>query len=226
MSYNDEIYAKTKKYQKIYGFGIGTGSHDTWNNESDAFKHTFMQADLALKCNAGMSKLAGDYHEAKGRKNGQDPREENMDRWNNSEGRKIAQKIAKEIGNEALIKIYVFSGKLDDMIAEEVMKKMRKGDLITNPFTDKRSHQKRQNGSQTGYAADIPEGKVFVAEEIGKMSTKEFIQNEKAIDKQLSSMGIPLEFEADEAVQNGTMIWVDSYTRDDGTEVSGYYRRR
>ena len=26
--YNDEIYAKTKKYQKIYGFEIGTGEHD------------------------------------------------------------------------------------------------------------------------------------------------------------------------------------------------------
>ena len=42
--YNNEVYAKTKKYQKIYGFEIGTGEHDTWNNEADAFKHAFMQA--------------------------------------------------------------------------------------------------------------------------------------------------------------------------------------
>lgn len=34
--YNNEIYAKTKKYQKIYGFEIGKGEHDTWNNEADA----------------------------------------------------------------------------------------------------------------------------------------------------------------------------------------------
>ena len=34
--YNNEIYAKTKKYQKIYGFEIGTGSHDAWNNKADA----------------------------------------------------------------------------------------------------------------------------------------------------------------------------------------------
>ena len=46
--YNNEIYAKTKKYQKIYGFEIGKGEHDTWNNEADAFKHTFMQADLHI----------------------------------------------------------------------------------------------------------------------------------------------------------------------------------
>lgn len=69
--YNDEIYAKTKKYQKIYGFEIGTGSHDAWNNEADAFKHTFMQADLSLKLNVGLSKLAGDYHELEGELNHQ-----------------------------------------------------------------------------------------------------------------------------------------------------------
>ena len=46
--YNNEIYAKTKKYQKIYDFEIGKGEHDTWNNEADAFKHTFMQADLHI----------------------------------------------------------------------------------------------------------------------------------------------------------------------------------
>ena len=27
-----------KHYQKQYKFEIGTGEHDTWNNESDAFK--------------------------------------------------------------------------------------------------------------------------------------------------------------------------------------------
>ncbi len=64
--YNNEIYAKTKKYQKIYGFEIGTGAHDAWNNEADAFKHTFMQADLALKSIVGLSKFAGDFHEWQG----------------------------------------------------------------------------------------------------------------------------------------------------------------
>ena len=35
--YNNEIYSKTKKYQKIYGFEIGTGEHDAWNNKFDVF---------------------------------------------------------------------------------------------------------------------------------------------------------------------------------------------
>ena len=35
--YNNELYAKTKKYQKIYGFEIGTDEHDTQNNDVDVF---------------------------------------------------------------------------------------------------------------------------------------------------------------------------------------------
>ncbi|OLA94579.1 MAG: hypothetical protein BHW64_03120 [Candidatus Melainabacteria bacterium LEY3_CP_29_8] len=62
--YSSEIYAKAKKYQKQYGFKIGSGKHDTWNNEADAFKHAFMQADLALKTTIGLSKIAGDVSTA------------------------------------------------------------------------------------------------------------------------------------------------------------------
>ncbi len=139
-SYNNYIYKQTKKYQKKYGFEIGKGSHDAWNNESDAFKHTFMSADMALKTNVGISKYKGDEHEIEGRNNmGQSAGEENMDRWNNAEGRKIAQKIAKEIKNPFVLKSYALSGRLEDRIAEEVMKKMRKGDLITHP-NDKRKY--------------------------------------------------------------------------------------
>ena len=32
--------------------------------------------------------------------------------------------------------------------------------------------------------------------------------------------------EADEKVKTGDLIWVNSYTRDDGTKVCGYYRRK
>ena len=93
---------KQKKYQKKYGFEIGKGSHDAWNNEADAFKHTFMSADMALKTNVGISKYKGDEHEIEGRNNmGQSAGEENMDRWNNAEGRKIAQKMADKLKESA-----------------------------------------------------------------------------------------------------------------------------
>lgn len=32
--------------------------------------------------------------------------------------------------------------------------------------------------------------------------------------------------EADEKVKTGDLIWVNLYTRDDGTKVCGYYRRK
>lgn len=88
--YSAEIYAKTKRYQKKYGFGIGQGEHDTWNNESDAFKHTFGAADIAIKTTLGISKGITDFHEFQQRNN--PPHEENMDKWNNSVGRKIKVK--------------------------------------------------------------------------------------------------------------------------------------
>ena len=64
--FNNEIYAKTKKYQQIYGFEIGTGDKDTWNNEADAFKHTFMQAQLAVQYNSAAADIAGNIHEWQG----------------------------------------------------------------------------------------------------------------------------------------------------------------
>ncbi len=131
--YSAEIYAKTKKYQKIYGFKIDKGEHDTWNNESDAFKHTFGSVDMALKGGAHLSKYIGDKHEKDGRTNmGQSAGEENMDKWNNKIGRDIEREIRKEY-NPVQIIYYINTGKMDDIIAEKVVQRMRKGDLITHP---------------------------------------------------------------------------------------------
>lgn len=138
--YNNEIYAKTKKYQKIYGFEIGTGAHDAWNNEADAFKHTFMQADLALKSTVGLSKLAGDIHEWQGDKNNHQPEgEKNMDLWNNEVGREISKEIRREYNPIEVIK-HINSGKMDDIIADKIIKRMRKGELITHP-SDSRKYR-------------------------------------------------------------------------------------
>ena len=130
--YNDEIYAKTKKYQKIYGFEIGTGEHDAWNNEADAFKHTFMQADLALKSFVGASKMFGDFHEWQGDMSNQPKAEKNMDLWNNEIGREISKEIRREYNPIEVIK-HINSGKMDDIIADKIMSRMRKGELITHP---------------------------------------------------------------------------------------------
>ena len=221
--YNNEIYSKTKKYQKIYGFEIGAGEHDTWNNEADAFKHAFMQAFLTIKYGKTMGLIGGYLHERNGNKYySQSKGEENMDKWNNAQGREIAKEIINEY-NPTLIKMYKNSGRLDDLIAKKVMERMRAGKLITHP-SDKRKY--------TGFAANIedeayiPDGKIFTAEEIGKLSTEDFQKFEKYIDKQLKEFGIPRENQAKDMLSNGYLIWVDDYTRQDGTPVKGYYRRK
>jgi len=94
---------------------------------------------------------------------------------------------------------------------------MKLGKLIPSP-EDKRKY--------TGFATDIPDSKIFTAEEIGNLSTDEFSNYENYINNQLKIYGIPRNIEAEEKVKGGDLIYVNSYTRDDGTEVSGYYRRK
>ena len=98
-----------------------------------------MQADLALKYTIGLSKLAGDYHEFQGELNHQPEGEKNMDLWNNKIGREIAKEIKKKYNPVGVIQL-INSGQMDDIIAEKIMQRMRKGELITNP-TDKRKYR-------------------------------------------------------------------------------------
>jgi len=103
------------------------------------------------------------------------------------------------------------------------MERMRAGKLITHP-SDKRKY--------TGFAAniedefDLPQGKIFTAEEIGKLSTDNFQKFENYIYKQLNEFGIPREYQARNMVSNGDLIWINDYKRNDGTPVKGYYRRK
>jgi len=56
------------------------------------------------------------------------------------------------------------------------------------------------------------------------MSTKEYEIIEKEINTQMNEIGIPTKNEIDAARQKGETIYVKAYTRQDGTEVKGYYR--
>ncbi len=142
--YGDEIYNKLGPYQKKYGFEMGTGSHATWNNEADAFKHAFMQADLARKWGDFIAEQAGNFHEREGNKfMGQSKGEENMDKWNNQQGREIAKEIKEEyLRNMPKNNLFQERPKQnwDDLIAKKVMERMREGKLITNP-NDKRQYK-------------------------------------------------------------------------------------
>lgn len=68
--------------------------------------------------------------------------------------------------------------------------------------------------------------RIITNEEIKQMSNEEFSQNENFINQQLMAGNIMTEMQAKEQLKAGNLIWVNSYTRADGTEVKGYYRRK
>lgn len=135
--FNDRMNRITSKYQRIYQFEVSKDKpgHSTWNNEADAFKHTFGSALMAFELGNFGSIAGGIIHEFQTQNNPKD--EWNMDSWNNYQGRKIAEEIKKEYGEK---NFRSFSQtKQEDIIAKKVMDKMKNGSLITHP-NDKREY--------------------------------------------------------------------------------------
>ena len=73
---------------------------------------------------------------------------------------------------------------------------------------------------------DIDTNRVFKNEEIGQMSPDEFSRLENFINQQIAEGKVMPEAQAKKQVQTGDLIYVNSYTRSDGTEVKGYYRSK
>ena len=204
--YGNWVLDDTAKYQKNYEFDMGKGEHATWNNEADAFKHTFMQAQLSLMFGKFVAEQLGNKHERDGNnKMGQSKSEENMDLWNNQQGREIAKEIIREYGAMQ----FPFSQKTKDIIAQKVMEKMKNGDLITDP-KDKRRYEETKNGKPTGGAASL---EAFSRQQIGAMSPEEFKKNESLIDEQMANGMIIDESGAYEKVKV-------EYTREDIAKMS------
>lgn len=246
-NYNNEIVKKSMKYQKKYNFELNPKQgHEFWNNEADAFKHTFLSADLYFKYGEIGSIFGGIKHEWKTPNNPQG--EWNMDSWNNNQGREIAKEIEKEYGNNFM---KLPQEQRDGIIASKVIVRMRNGELITNP-NDKRKYNryveqlfnnsKKIKENSTGFATPINnvyskflnytntvsgDNRIYTREDIGNMTVDEFAQNEQAIMSQLRRIGIPTNGDMElEAMTNGNVIYVHEYIRLDGTRVRGYYRSK
>lgn len=73
---------------------------------------------------------------------------------------------------------------------------------------------------------DIDTNRIFTNEEIGQMSTDEYSRLESFINQQVAAGKVMPEAQAKQQVQAGNLIYVNSYTRSDGTEVKGYYRSK
>lgn len=157
----------TKKYHKQYGFDSKEGEHEfsTHNNEADAFKHTYMQALIALRSGEDTARYLGDMHENDGAVRNQPSGEENMDLWNNNQGREIADEIKKNYS------MNFWTEKAEDIIAEKVMERMRAGKLITNP-NDKRHYVSKYSDKPKLNAVSITKNIVSAA--VPKSASQKF----------------------------------------------------
>ena len=90
------------------------------------------------------------------------------------------------------------------------------------------TNQPQQQSGLFGYTNPLTgSNHIYTCDEIGAMSIDEYAQNEKAIHAQLNKIGIPTNGDLQrEAMTGGGVVYVNSYTRSDGTEVKGYYRSR
>lgn len=128
--FTDIMLRDTAKFQEKYGFEVGSNG-SAHNNESDAFRHAYMQAYLTLRLGEIPAKILGKYHEIDGNmRNNQDRAEETMDLHNNSVGREIGNELKKEHKNE---KINPDSTEIKEIIAKKVAERMQAGKLILDP---------------------------------------------------------------------------------------------
>ncbi len=90
------------------------------------------------------------------------------------------------------------------------------------------TNQPQQQSGLFGYTNPLTgSNHIYTRDEIGAMSIDEYAQNEKAIHAQLNKIGIPTNGDLQrEAMTGGGVVYVNSYTRSDGTKVKGYYRSR
>ena len=72
--FTKEMLNDTLKYQKKYGFDIGQ-KNVAWNNEADAFRHTYMQSIIANRYGSIPAKTVSSGHEFIEKIKGQDQRE-------------------------------------------------------------------------------------------------------------------------------------------------------
>ena len=201
----------TKKYElKLNEKGLAIDC------EADAFIHAYMQWYLAYKFGDSVAKYFGDLHE-----HGNNPdirRDTNMDLWNNQIGREIANEMHIELrGNFDILP----DGYVSEIAEKKIVDKIRNGELITNP-NDKRNYKnmelERLKHEDKIYSKEEYES--LIGEEKDE-ATKNFI--DYVIDHDWK---IPRKADLEKQVKSGELIYVDNYTRSDGTKVSGYYRRR
>lgn len=123
--YVKHLDKQVEKYWNIYHFNMDP-NHTSHNNEGDAFKHTFMAAELTLLLGENLSRKICILQEDSNPHN--PPAEREMDLHNDE----VGIQIGKEVDEETFSIIELFKSKDLDLIAERIMDEMRAGNLITH----------------------------------------------------------------------------------------------
>lgn len=104
--------------------------------------------------------------------------------------------------------------------------KINDDDYIKNKiFYYMQKNQDAQNSFDPNYNANVNDI-TFADEDISKMTSSEFSEVEHIINNQLENNRFLTKNEGQNQVQQGKLIWVDEYVKEDGTKVKGHYRAR
>lgn len=113
-----------------------------------------------------------------------------------------------------------------DMIPMAIPESLRQPSGVP---TGQAANQSQQSGL-FGYTNPLTgSNHIYTREEVGQMSSDEFAKHEKEIDAQTRTFNGTMPTNGDlqrEAMTGGGVVYVNSYTRSDGTKVKGYYRSR
>lgn len=123
--YVKHLDKQVEKYWNIYHFNMDP-NHTSHNNEGDAFKHTFMAAELTLLLGENLSRKICILQEDSNPHN--PPAEREMDLHNDE----VGIQIGKEVDEETFSIIELLKSKDLDLIAERIMDEMKAGNLITH----------------------------------------------------------------------------------------------
>ncbi len=217
---NREVLEATYKAQKKYGFDMTKHVYsysNTHNNAADAFKHVYSSWYLSYYYGQTVAKWLGNMHE---NETPNAPFEErNMDLWNNQIGRELTIEIRKHYGNK--IK-NMSKEELSEFVSDLINEKMEQGELITNPKTDKRKYSNMEKERLRDEDRVFYEDEYWddMDEDERKRFSTHYVNYKNATQNKF-----PSKADLDAKVNKGDLIYVNNYTRADGTKVSGYYRR-
>ena len=141
--YNPRAVKVALYYAKKYGLDYGNNS--TYNNEADAFKHTYASALVSLEEGRTINFFGGWYHELTNTDN--DLGEFKMDTNNNKIGRDIANEIRNEYGNNWH---KLTDNEKDDIIAQKVYRKMQEEKIILDPSGRRKLKNIQQKWDRNG----------------------------------------------------------------------------